>query len=169
MFYFLRWTDSILTCSGSSSTISLSRCQLFEAGLDYDALHLINDSCTGTLQDGRLVFHFDNEDHQCGTILKVMVINSNIHSVNWIKSLKSTYFVLSFSIVQSNETHFMYQNTILGGVETNASLIRRARPVNLIYSCVYPLNEATSMTVKLKPVERWWHCLLFLLLKIIQC
>uniref|UniRef100_A0A3B5L2G0 ZP domain-containing protein n=1 Tax=Xiphophorus couchianus TaxID=32473 RepID=A0A3B5L2G0_9TELE len=43
--------------------MSVSRCQLFEAGFHTSALHLHDSSCNGTLQDGRLIFHFDNDDH----------------------------------------------------------------------------------------------------------
>ena len=49
----------------------LSRCQLFEAGFSADTLHLNDPSCNGTLQDGRVEFLFDNENHTCGTTLRV--------------------------------------------------------------------------------------------------
>ncbi|XP_037836867.1 alpha-tectorin [Kryptolebias marmoratus] len=115
--------DFDITCLSSSGTISLSRCQVFEAGFHSDALHLNDDSCNGTIQDGRLVFHFDSDDHLCGTVL------------------------------QSNGTHFMYQNAILSDVVTNGSLIRRRRPIHLRFSCVYPLTQAASMTVEIRAVE----------------
>ena len=72
--------DSAITCVSSSSTISLSRCQLFEAGFHPGALHLRDDSCKGTLQDGRLVFHFNNDDLLCGTVLRVRAMNYNVIS-----------------------------------------------------------------------------------------
>ncbi|CAB1437969.1 unnamed protein product [Pleuronectes platessa] len=52
--------DSSISCVSSSGTMSVSRCQLFEAGFHSDALHLREDSCKGALQNGRLVFDFDN-------------------------------------------------------------------------------------------------------------
>ncbi|KAL7826710.1 hypothetical protein AOLI_G00319190 [Acnodon oligacanthus] len=51
--------------------MSLSSCQLFEAGFPANVLHLNDPSCNGTLQNGKLVFHFDNDDHICGTNLMV--------------------------------------------------------------------------------------------------
>ncbi|KAI4879021.1 hypothetical protein NFI96_030850 [Prochilodus magdalenae] len=63
--------DSRETCESSSGTMSLSRCQLFEAGFPTNVLHLSDPSCNGTLQNGRLVFHFDNDEHICGTNLTV--------------------------------------------------------------------------------------------------
>uniref|UniRef100_A0A3Q2DF64 ZP domain-containing protein n=1 Tax=Cyprinodon variegatus TaxID=28743 RepID=A0A3Q2DF64_CYPVA len=56
-----------IQCASSSGNMSISRCQLFEAGFHPTALHLRDSSCNGTLQDGRLVFHFDNDNHLCGT------------------------------------------------------------------------------------------------------
>ncbi|XP_067432556.1 alpha-tectorin-like [Thunnus thynnus] len=85
--------DSSITCVSSSGTISLSRCKLFEAGFHPQTLHLLDDSCKGTLQDGRLVFHFNNDDQLCGTVLK------------------------------SNGTHFNYENTIQGDDTLNISLV----------------------------------------------
>lgn len=49
----------------------MSRCQLFEAGFHPGALHLREESCNGTLWDGRLIFHFNNDDQLCGTVLRV--------------------------------------------------------------------------------------------------
>ncbi|XP_035986707.1 LOW QUALITY PROTEIN: alpha-tectorin, partial [Fundulus heteroclitus] len=115
--------DSNITCSSSSGIMSISRCQLFEAGFHSSALHLRNESCTGTIQDGRLVFHFDNDEHLCGTTLR------------------------------SNGTHFMYENTIQGDVDTHGGLISRQRTLNLSFCCVYPLEQALSMAVGINPME----------------
>ncbi|XDV12179.1 hypothetical protein PO909_000898, partial [Leuciscus waleckii] len=64
--------------------MSVSRCQLFEAGFSADILHLNDPSCIGTVQNGRVEFHFDNDEHICGTNLV------------------------------ANGTHFIYDNFILG-------------------------------------------------------
>lgn len=64
-------TDSIEICESSSGKMSLSCCQLFKAGFLANNLHLHDPNCNGTVQDGRLVFHFDNDDHICGTNLTV--------------------------------------------------------------------------------------------------
>ncbi|XP_035380955.1 uromodulin-like [Electrophorus electricus] len=63
--------DIIEVCEGSSGTISLSICQLFEAGFPGNSLHLNDHSCSGTVQNGRVMFQFDNDDHICGTNLMV--------------------------------------------------------------------------------------------------
>ncbi|XP_023196683.1 alpha-tectorin-like isoform X10 [Xiphophorus maculatus] len=115
--------DSNIECSSSSGTMSVSRCQLFEAGFHSSALHLHDSSCNGTLQDGRLIFHFDNDGHLCGTALR------------------------------SNGTHFMYENTIQGHVDPHGGLISRERNLHLDFSCVYPLAQALSMAVGINPVE----------------
>ncbi|XP_016520669.1 alpha-tectorin-like, partial [Poecilia formosa] len=115
--------DSNIECSSSSGTMSVSRCQLFEAGFHSSALHLRDSSCKGTLQDGRLIFHFDNDNHLCGTALR------------------------------SNGTHFMYENTIQGNVDPHGGLISRQRNLHLDFFCVYPLAQALSMAVGINPVE----------------
>lgn len=115
--------DSDITCVSSSGTMSISRCQLFEAGFHSSALHLKDHSCNGTLQDGRLVFHFDNDNRLCGTALR------------------------------SNGTHFMYENIIQGDVDTHGGLISRQRNLHLDFSCVYPLAQALSMAVGINPME----------------
>ncbi|XP_033975485.1 alpha-tectorin-like isoform X15 [Trematomus bernacchii] len=115
--------DSSIICESSSGTMSVSRCQLFEAGFHSGALHLRDHSCTGTLDDGRLVFNFNNNNHLCGTALK------------------------------SNGTHFTYENTIQGDVDPHQGLISRQRNIHLLFCCVYPLNQALSMDVGINPVE----------------
>uniref|UniRef100_A0A087YB60 Uncharacterized protein n=1 Tax=Poecilia formosa TaxID=48698 RepID=A0A087YB60_POEFO len=117
------YADANIECSSSSGTMSVSRCQLFEAGFHSSALHLQDSSCNGTLQDGRLIFHFDNDNHLCGTALR------------------------------SNGTHFMYENTIKGNVDPHGGLINRERNLHLDFSCIYPLAQALSMAVGINPVE----------------
>uniref|UniRef100_A0A3P8PGY0 Uncharacterized protein n=1 Tax=Astatotilapia calliptera TaxID=8154 RepID=A0A3P8PGY0_ASTCA len=123
LLFKLVLTDSTITCASSSGTMSVSRCQLFEAGFHSDALHLRDESCNGTLEYGRLVFHFDNDNHLCGTALR------------------------------SNGTHFMYENIVQGFVDPHGSLISRQRSINLRFCCEYPLNQALSMAVGINPVE----------------
>ncbi|KAK2876066.1 hypothetical protein Q8A67_020162 [Cirrhinus molitorella] len=72
------------TCESSSGSMSVSRCQLFEAGFPADNLHLSDSKCKGTVRNGRVEFHFDNDEHLCGTKLV------------------------------ANGTHFIYDNFILG-------------------------------------------------------
>ncbi|KAM9837983.1 pancreatic secretory granule membrane major glycoprotein GP2-like [Aulostomus maculatus] len=116
-------SDSFISCEGSSGTISVSRCQLFEAGFPSSSLHLQDESCNGTLQDGRLVFHFNNNSQLCGTVL------------------------------MSNGTHFMYKNTIQNEKDPGEGLISRHSSIHLSFSCEYSLTEAVSMDVGINSVE----------------
>uniref|UniRef100_UPI0037E75E0D alpha-tectorin-like isoform X3 n=1 Tax=Semicossyphus pulcher TaxID=241346 RepID=UPI0037E75E0D len=115
--------DSSITCVSSSATMSLSRCQLFEAGFHPSTLHLRDHSCNGTIQNGRLVFNFNNEDHLCGTNLR------------------------------SNGTHIIYENTIRGNVDTHGGVISREKNLDLAFCCNYPLSQALSMGIGINPVE----------------
>nr|XP_043881875.1 alpha-tectorin-like [Solea senegalensis] len=117
--------DSSITCASSTGTMSVSRCQLFEAGFHSSALHLQDHSCRGTIEDGRLVFQFNNDAELCGTVLK------------------------------SNGSHFMYENVIQGDVDPHDDqpLISRQRNIHLRFCCEYPLYQALSMDVGINPVE----------------
>uniref|UniRef100_A0A8C6PMK8 ZP domain-containing protein n=1 Tax=Nothobranchius furzeri TaxID=105023 RepID=A0A8C6PMK8_NOTFU len=107
----------------SSGTMSVSRCQLFEAGFHSSNLHLKDDTCNGTIQNGRLIFRFDNDDHLCGTVLK------------------------------SNGTHLIYENGIFNDVDTQRGIISRERDLQLHFSCVYSLTQAVSMNVQINALE----------------
>uniref|UniRef100_A0A8C8FAA2 Alpha-tectorin n=1 Tax=Oncorhynchus tshawytscha TaxID=74940 RepID=A0A8C8FAA2_ONCTS len=71
-------SNSVTSCSSSSGIMSLSRCQLFEAGFPPHALHLTDSTCNGSVRDGRLEFHFDNDNQLCGTSLMVLYSHSSI-------------------------------------------------------------------------------------------
>ncbi|XP_012680054.3 alpha-tectorin-like, partial [Clupea harengus] len=115
--------DSVEYCSSSTGTMSLSRCQLFEAGFSAGTLHLNDPSCNGTLQDGRVEFLFDNENHLCETTLR------------------------------SNSTHFIYENIIQGEANSVGGVISRERRIQLLFCCVYPLTQALSMDMEINPLE----------------
>ncbi|KTG35460.1 hypothetical protein cypCar_00033723, partial [Cyprinus carpio] len=61
--------DAKQFCDSSTGSLSLSRCQLFESGFPPEILHLNDPSCKGISENGRVLFHFDNEGHVCGTTL----------------------------------------------------------------------------------------------------
>ncbi|KAI4894713.1 hypothetical protein NFI96_034358, partial [Prochilodus magdalenae] len=61
--------DAHTTCESSSGSVSLSRCQLFEAGVPERLLHLNDKKCKGTIGKGRVDFRFDDH-HECGTTLE---------------------------------------------------------------------------------------------------
>ncbi|KAF7691412.1 hypothetical protein HF521_011709 [Silurus meridionalis] len=115
--------DATEMCDGSSGTMSLSRCQLFEAGFPDNKLHLNDPSCRGTVQNDRLVFHFDNDNHICGTHLT------------------------------ANGTHIIYENRILGELDTAGGIIHRKKRMELSFSCVYQLNKTLSMDTELNPIQ----------------
>ncbi|XP_058260767.1 alpha-tectorin-like [Hemibagrus wyckioides] len=122
--------DSTEICESSSGTMSLSRCQLFEAGFLASNLHLHDPSCNGTVHDGRLVFHFDNDDHICGTNLT------------------------------ANGTHFIYENIIQGEVGSTASSIHRKKRLELRFSCIYKLSQTFTMDRELNPIQSIVHKIL---------
>ncbi|KAF7691413.1 hypothetical protein HF521_011710 [Silurus meridionalis] len=103
--------------------MSLSRCQLFEAGFPDNELHLNDPSCRGTVQNDRLVFHFDNDNHLCGTHLT------------------------------ANGTHIIYENQIQAEVDTVGDVINRIKTLELSFSCVYKISETSSMNNKLNPIQ----------------
>lgn len=70
--FLATFSDAYETCSGSAGSLSLSRCQLFEAGYTADSLHLNDPNCKGRLQGDRLVFSFDSNANMCGTTLTVL-------------------------------------------------------------------------------------------------
>lgn len=64
--------------------------------------------------------------------------------------------VRALSVLKSNGTHFIYENTVMGDVDPHESLISREKSIRLHFSCEYPLDQALSMDVGINPVERWW-------------
>ncbi|XP_077065377.1 pancreatic secretory granule membrane major glycoprotein GP2-like [Siphateles boraxobius] len=111
------------TCESSSGFISVSRCQLFEAGFPADVLHLNDPSCKGTVRNGRVEFHFDNDEHICGTNLV------------------------------ANGTHFIYDNFILGTPRSEGLIISREKILRLSFSCAYPQSQTLSMNEEINPLE----------------
>ncbi|XP_062410977.1 pancreatic secretory granule membrane major glycoprotein GP2-like [Sardina pilchardus] len=108
----------VATCHNSSCWISLSRCLLFEAGFPAQVLHLSDVNCTGTVRDGRVEFHFNNDDQKCGTVLK------------------------------TNKTHFIYKNSIQGTANSAEGLIiSRQRQLGLQFVCEYPIKQSSSMNM----------------------
>ncbi|XP_019119324.2 alpha-tectorin [Larimichthys crocea] len=115
--------DSSITCLGSSGTISLSRCQLFEAGFHPSSLHLQDFTCKGTLEDGRLIFHFNNKDQLCGTVLK------------------------------SNGSHFSYVNSIQADDGINIQLVFCCEyPLTQALSMDIGINPVESFVKKKLPI-----------------
>ncbi|XP_067286364.1 uromodulin-like isoform X2 [Pseudorasbora parva] len=101
------------SCESGSGFMSLSRCQLFEAGFPPDILHLNDPSCRGTVRNGRVEFYFDNKDHICGTSL------------------------------MANGTHFIYDNFILGDSGSEAIISRENKlriHFSCVYSQSFSMN-----------------------------
>ncbi|XP_043109449.1 pancreatic secretory granule membrane major glycoprotein GP2-like [Puntigrus tetrazona] len=109
--------DFIETCESSSGFMSLSRCELFEAGFPSDILHLNDPNCRGTVLNGRVEFYFDNNDHICGTNLV------------------------------ANGTHFIYKNIIVAEPNSAGHLISRDSILRLPFSCIYSQTQTLSMNI----------------------
>ncbi|XP_058649342.1 pancreatic secretory granule membrane major glycoprotein GP2-like isoform X2 [Onychostoma macrolepis] len=118
------------TCESSSGSMSVSRCQLFEAGFPADVLHLNDPSCKGTVRNGRVEFHFDNDEHICGTNLV------------------------------ANGTHFIYSNFILGTPRSEGLISREKilkLPFSCVYpqtqslSMNVEINSLESIVHKILP------------------
>ncbi|XP_036429105.1 alpha-tectorin-like [Colossoma macropomum] len=112
--------DATEICESSSGSLSLSRCQLFEAGYPAELLHLNNHTCKGKIQGDQVVFGFDNDDNICGTILK------------------------------HNETHIIYENAVQFFGKADTGLISRQKWLNMTFSCVYPLIQSISMPMAIE-------------------
>ncbi|XP_066522553.1 uncharacterized protein [Hoplias malabaricus] len=99
--------DAVETCGGTNLSVSLSRCQLFEAGFSSQLLHLNDPRCQGQIQNDRLVFSFN--DNECGTILQTNATNFiyenavQMFSGSYQRSLisRDTWLNVSFSCVYS--------------------------------------------------------------------
>ncbi|XP_073723307.1 alpha-tectorin [Misgurnus anguillicaudatus] len=115
------------TCESSTGSISISRCQLFEAGFSAHDLHLNDPRCRGIIQNGRVEFSFDNNEHICGTNLV------------------------------ANGTHYIYENFILGTSDSAKGLITRERKLKLSFSCIYALSQTLSMNMEINPLESIVH------------
>ncbi|XP_036429104.1 alpha-tectorin-like [Colossoma macropomum] len=112
--------DASEICESSSGSLSLSRCQLFEAGYPAELLHLNDDRCKGKIQGDQVVFGFDNDDNICGTILK------------------------------RNETHIIYENSVQFFGKGGKGVISREKWLNVTFSCVYPLIQSISMPMAIE-------------------
>ncbi|XP_049321051.1 pancreatic secretory granule membrane major glycoprotein GP2 isoform X6 [Astyanax mexicanus] len=116
--------DAYNYCNSSSGVLSLSRCELFEAGFPSDFLHLNDPSCGGDIQDDRVVFTFDNRFRICGTTMK------------------------------SNATHLIYENTVrMAEGVYSGSVISRDSWLDVKFSCVYPLIQSISMSMSIYSKE----------------
>ncbi|TRY56634.1 hypothetical protein DNTS_011041 [Danionella cerebrum] len=113
------------TCESSSGFMSVSRCQLFEAGFTAENLHLNDPSCTGTPRNGRVEFNFDNDEHICGTTLTVSILS---------------------------RCYLLLYNFVLG-TPKGKGLISREKILKLSFSCVYHQTQTLSMNMEINPLE----------------
>ncbi|XP_066518809.1 uromodulin-like [Hoplias malabaricus] len=116
--------DAIQRCESLSGSLSLSRCQLFEAGYPAYTLHLNDLKCKGDISSGRVVFNFNVEKEDCGTELK------------------------------TNKTHFIYENAVQKSNSLDShEVISRKSWLNIDFSCVYPLIKTISMPMSIVAIE----------------
>ncbi|XP_076139531.1 pancreatic secretory granule membrane major glycoprotein GP2-like [Alosa pseudoharengus] len=118
----------VATCHNSACWISLSRCLLFEAGFPAQVLHLNDPGCTGTVLDGRVKFHFNNDDQKCGTVLR------------------------------ANKTHVIYENSIQGTADSaEGHIISRRRRLSLQFACEYPIKQNASIDMAIHVLKSVTH------------
>ncbi|XP_038669550.1 alpha-tectorin-like [Scyliorhinus canicula] len=116
--------DYALSCNGTNSSVSLSRCMLFDVGFSSSDFHLNDPRCVGYVSHGRLIFSFASDRIICGNKLQV------------------------------NSTHFIYSNTIRVKAETGSgSIVIRKPNVTIDFLCVYPLTMNISSTVVISAVH----------------
>lgn len=150
-------SDAKQFCDSSTGSLSLSRCQLFESGFPPEILHLNDPSCKGISENGRVLFHFDNEGHVCGTTLMVMHSSLSFpHQCHyWLCILIQNYLAWGWYLLmssQSNGTHFIYQNAIHSNLP--AGVITREKWMNIAFSCAYPLIQNLSMPKDIQAERR---------------
>ncbi|XP_065098668.1 uncharacterized protein [Paramisgurnus dabryanus] len=115
--------DSFEICESSSGFLSLSRCQLFEDGFSAEILHLRDARCKGTVQNGRVEFHFDN-NNMCGTNLMANgthfiyenIISGEVKSTQLIS--RKSHLDLSFSCIYS-QTQTISMNAQINPLESH--------------------------------------------------
>nr|XP_055032620.1 uncharacterized protein LOC129421245 isoform X1 [Misgurnus anguillicaudatus] len=115
--------DSFEICESSSGFLSLSRCQLFEDGFIAEILHLRDARCKGTVQNGRVEFHFD-KNNMCGTNLMANgthfiyenIILGEVKSTQLIS--RKSHLNLSFSCIYS-QTQTLSMNTQINPLESH--------------------------------------------------
>lgn len=84
--------------------------------------------------------------HSDGNDLSICFITRAVEMCKWLVSCPWAWdWHLSMSL-QSNRTHFIYQNSIQSNLRsTSQSIISRERWLNITFSCVYPLIQTLSM------------------------
>ncbi|MCJ8738162.1 hypothetical protein PDJAM_G00032310 [Pangasius djambal] len=117
---FVPVTYAAETCSGSTGSLSLSRCQLFEAGYSVDVLHLNDQSCKGEVHNDRLVFNFDSNANMCGTTLENnathIIFKNNVGTTDGIGVISRTgglniAFSCVYPLIQSISMPMAFQAT----------------------------------------------------------
>ncbi|XP_027032722.2 pancreatic secretory granule membrane major glycoprotein GP2-like [Tachysurus fulvidraco] len=138
--------DAKETCSGSTGSLSLSRCQLFEAGYSTDVLHLNDPRCKGEIQHNRLVFQFDSNASMCGTTLE----NNGTHiifknNVGTTKGLIS-HTVGGLNIAISCVYQFIQNISMTMGIEASGSVISNELSTESTFHIhMIPYTDATFL------------------------
>lgn len=58
-------------------------------------------------------------------------------------------------VLQVNNTHIIYENSVYGKVNSTEGLISRQRRFNLQFACVYPLSYNVSMDEGIHTLTRY--------------
>ncbi|XP_072301112.1 uncharacterized protein [Eucyclogobius newberryi] len=108
-------------CKDHKATLTLAGCLLEENGIDYNVLHMNNESCVGQIDNEThmVKFSFD-KTNTCGTVVK------------------------------SNGSKINYHNTIKTWNSSNFGIITRHEEVHLDVSCHYMQPSVKSLAIRIK-------------------
>uniref|UniRef100_A0A8C5LNZ3 ZP domain-containing protein n=1 Tax=Leptobrachium leishanense TaxID=445787 RepID=A0A8C5LNZ3_9ANUR len=114
----------VIECSGGNMKLSISKCQLDISQFNASDLHLNSGNCLGTV---------DNESNISNMVLTSPLRNGACGN-----------------ILNINESHVTYSNTLFISPKINTIITRRY--FNVSFSCSYPLKTTVSLNTTLKPV-----------------
>ncbi|XP_047457646.1 alpha-tectorin-like [Mugil cephalus] len=127
-------------CGQNSASVSLVGCLLEEKLIDYSILHLVDQNCTGHMDEEShmVTFSFDR-DNTCGTV------------------------------VTGNNSQIIYKNTIMTSAKSQGEVIHRHNQVAIDFSCFYGQPNVKTMSFRIKDssviqqiVSGTWNYTLFM-------
>ncbi|XP_072769863.1 alpha-tectorin isoform X1 [Nerophis lumbriciformis] len=112
-----------VTCRHARMEVSISKCKLFQLGFERGDVRINDEHCAAMEGEDYISFHINNTKGHCG------------------------------SIVQSNNTHIVYKNTVwIESVNNTGNVITRDKTINVAFSCAYELDLRISLETVLKPI-----------------
>ncbi|XP_061754985.1 alpha-tectorin [Nerophis ophidion] len=115
--------EAEVTCRHARMEVSISKCKLFQLGFERGDVRINDEHCAAMEGEDYISFHINNTKGHCG------------------------------SIVQSNNTHIVYKNTVwIESVNNTGNVITRDKTINVAFSCAYELDLRISLETVLKPI-----------------